>query len=135
MKQWYREDWRFRIEVLQVGEENQPQACRLGLEPGDVFQCEYGTPAGFCPTSFIKAFPSMEAVRCGGDLRNLGGTGASEITFCCPDGVVFVTRRSTEKTQRYIERGLCVAPCDLCASWWHARRRYGRADDLNVRLR
>ena len=30
----------------------------------------------------------MEAVRCGGDLRNLGGAGPQEITFLCPDGAV-----------------------------------------------
>lgn len=88
MKKWYPEDWRFRIEVGQVGEENRAEECRLGLEPGDTFECTYGTPADFCPTSFVKAFPSMEVVRCGGDLRNLGGAGPSEITFMCPDGVV-----------------------------------------------
>ncbi len=32
--------------------------------------------------------PAMEAVRCGGDLRNLGGSGPQEITFLCPDGAV-----------------------------------------------
>jgi len=51
------------------------------------------------------------------------------------DGAVFVTRGSTERTQRNTESGLCVAPCDLCASWWHVRRRYGKTDDLTVRLR
>ena len=47
MKRWYQEDWRFRIEVMRVGERNQPEACRLGLEPGDTFECTYGTPAGW----------------------------------------------------------------------------------------
>lgn len=88
MKRWYQEDWRFRIEVVRVGERNRPEACRLGLEPGDTFECTYGTPAGFCPTSFIKIFPALEVIRCGGDLRNLGGSGAHETTFICPDGVV-----------------------------------------------
>jgi uncharacterized repeat protein (TIGR04076 family) len=88
MKQWYEEEWRFRIEVLQVGKENRAQECRLGLEPGDSFDCAYGTPPEFCPTSFIKIFPVLEAVRCGGDLRYLGGAGPGEITFDCPDGVV-----------------------------------------------
>jgi hypothetical protein len=36
----------------------------------------------------MKIFPSMEIVRCGGDLRNLGGKGSTETTFICPDGVV-----------------------------------------------
>lgn len=88
MKTWYHENWRFTIVVERVGEENRPEACRLGLEPGDTFECTYGTPAGFCPTSFVKVLPSMEIVRCGGDLRNLGGTTPSEIELTCPDGVV-----------------------------------------------
>ncbi|MDP2993880.1 MAG: hypothetical protein Q8N46_02030 [Anaerolineales bacterium] len=50
--------------------------------------CQFEPPAGFCPTSFIKIFPSLEAVRCGGDLRNLGGKGHAEMTFLCPDGAV-----------------------------------------------
>lgn len=88
MKKWYVEDWFFTIEVLQVGKENKPEECRLGLECGDRFTCQFETPSGFCPTSFIKIFPSLEAVRCGGDLRNLGGTGPVEMTFLCPDGAV-----------------------------------------------
>jgi uncharacterized repeat protein (TIGR04076 family) len=75
MKKWYHEDWRFEIEVLRVGQENRATECRLGLEPGDTFECQYETPAGFCPTSFFKIFPALEVVRCGGDLRNLGGQG------------------------------------------------------------
>ena len=88
MKKWYHEDWRFEIEVLRVGQENRATECRLGLEPGDTFECQYETPAGFCPTSFFKIFPALEVVRCGGDLRNLGGQGPCEIKFICPDGVV-----------------------------------------------
>ena len=88
MKKWYEEDWRFKIEVLQVGKQNKAEECRLGLEPGDTFECAYETPAGFCPTAFIKIFPAMEAIRCEGDVRNLGGAGTSEIAFLCPDGAV-----------------------------------------------
>ena len=32
--------------------------------------------------------PLMEAVRSGGDLRNLGGEGRYEKTVVCPDGCV-----------------------------------------------
>jgi uncharacterized repeat protein (TIGR04076 family) len=78
----------FTIKVLKVGKENRAEECRLGLEPGDRFVCRFETPAGFCPTAFIKIFPSLEAVRCGGDLRNLGGKGPAEMTCLCPDGVV-----------------------------------------------
>lgn len=88
MNKWFLEDWRFKIEVVKVGKENQATDCRLGLEPGDIFECAYETPPGFCPTSFIKIFPSLEVVRCGGNLRNLGGKDASESVFLCPDGVV-----------------------------------------------
>jgi uncharacterized repeat protein (TIGR04076 family) len=97
MKKWYPEDWRFKIEVLRVGKENKAEECRLGLEPGDTFECAYETPGGFCPTSFIKIFPGMEAVRCGGDLRNLGGKDLGEITFVCPDGAVLFRLTGEQK--------------------------------------
>ncbi|MEW6094098.1 MAG: TIGR04076 family protein [Chloroflexota bacterium] len=93
MKKWYPEDWKFVIEVLKVGKEIKAEECRRGLEPGDTFECEFGTPNGLCPTAFIKIFPAMEAVRCGGDLRNLGGREADEITFSCPDGAVMFRLR------------------------------------------
>lgn len=32
MKKWYPEGWRFKIEVLKVGKENQATECRFGLE-------------------------------------------------------------------------------------------------------
>jgi uncharacterized repeat protein (TIGR04076 family) len=88
MKRWYVEDWHFRIEVLRVGEENRPEECRLGLEPGDTFECTYGTPAGFCPTSFLQVFSVLEVMRCAGDLRYLGSSDPSQTEFLCPDGVV-----------------------------------------------
>jgi uncharacterized repeat protein (TIGR04076 family) len=88
MNKWYAEDWHFKIEVLMVGKENKAEACRLGLEPGDTFECEYETPGGFCPTSFIKIFPIMEAIRCAGDLRYLGACAPNETDFICPDGAV-----------------------------------------------
>ena len=36
----------------------------------------------------LKVFPIFEAVRSGGDLRNLGGAGEHEMEIVCPDGVV-----------------------------------------------
>lgn len=88
MKKWLDEDWQFKIEAIQVGQENKAEECRVGIEVGDVFECTYETPADFCPTSYIKIFPSMEAIRCNGDLRKLGGSKPTEIEFSCPDGVV-----------------------------------------------
>jgi hypothetical protein len=64
MNKWYSEDWHFKIKVLKVGKENKAEECRLGLEPDDTFLCDYETPTGFCPTSFIKIFPVMEVMRC-----------------------------------------------------------------------
>ena len=88
MKKWYPEEWHFKIEVLKVGKENKSEECRMGFEPGDTFECDYGTPCGFCPTSYIKIFPSMEAIRCEGDLRYLGSSAPHEMDFTCPDGPV-----------------------------------------------
>ena len=88
MRKWYHEDYRFRIEVVQVGNTNKANECRLGFEPGDVFECEYGTPAEFCPCTFMMLFPFLQVVRCGGDLRNIGAAGSQELTLTCPDGVV-----------------------------------------------
>jgi len=88
MKKWYPEDWLFIIEVLKVGKENKPDECRIGLEPGDHFECSYATPEGFCPTIFIKMFPILEVLRCEGDLRYLGASTQHEMDFICPDGAV-----------------------------------------------
>jgi len=101
VKKWYYEDWLFKIKVLRVGKENKSEECRLGLELGDTFDCAYGTPAGFCPTSFIKIFPALEVVRCGGDLRNLGGSGPQEMTFLCPDGAVLFRLTAQQRPESH----------------------------------
>lgn len=88
MKKWYAEDWEFTVEVLKVGVRDAAEECRLGLEPGDSFTCRYGTPEDFCPSAYFKLFPLLEAVRCGGDLRNLGGKSRTEAEFLCPDDLV-----------------------------------------------
>ena len=99
MKKWYHEDWFFKIEVVRVGKENIAEECRLGLEPGDTFECAYETPSGFCPTSSLKIFPGMEVIRCGGDLQNIGGNSANETTFVCPDGVVLFKVTGEQKRE------------------------------------
>jgi hypothetical protein len=43
MIRWYPEDWHFQIKVLKVGKENKAEECRLGLESGDTFLCDYET--------------------------------------------------------------------------------------------
>jgi len=89
MKNWYKEDYGFRITVVSVGPDGEPKRCRNGHEVGDTFTCEYGCPGGFCSKSMAKLFPLMEAVRSGGELSGLL-MGASKHTgeFRCPDGVV-----------------------------------------------
>jgi uncharacterized repeat protein (TIGR04076 family) len=88
MKKWYQEDWHFKMDVVAVGNTNKAEECRLGLEPGDSFTCDYETPGGFCPSTFIKIFPVMEIMRCEGDLRCLGANEQNQMDFICPDGVV-----------------------------------------------
>ena len=89
MKRFFKEDFVFRITVVNGKKNSNGEIdCRNGHEIGDAYSCEYGCPADFCQKAMLKAFPIMEAVRAGGDLRNLGGDSATSIRFCCPDGVV-----------------------------------------------
>lgn len=81
------------MEILKVGQDNDPENCRAGFEAGDSFDFSYLTPPDFCPTAFIKMFPLLEVVRCEGDLRNLGGREKSQTEFVCPGGVVFFRLR------------------------------------------
>ena len=88
MKKWYKEAWEFRIEVISLGKDNKPNNCRMGYEPGDIFECKYDCPKDFCSKSIMKVFPILEAVRSGGDLKNLGGINKYEMEIVCPDGIV-----------------------------------------------
>ena len=40
-------------------------------------------------------FPTMEAVRSGGDLENIGGDGKYSKNFVCPDGCVLFRLTAT----------------------------------------
>lgn len=64
------------------------KSCRSGIEPGDCWQFEWNTPAGFCPKTLMQVFPLMIACECSGDLRERGGTSQNTIEFTCPDGEV-----------------------------------------------
>lgn len=89
MKHWFNEEYCFKITVLSIKPDNEPvNHCRNGHEVGDEFTCEYGCPDKFCSKSMLKLFPLMEAIRSGGDLRNLGGRDKYIMEFDCPDGVV-----------------------------------------------
>ena len=90
MKKLYQEDYRFTITVIDGYRNNDGVIdCRNGHEVGDTYICEYGYPDGFCSKSMMKLFPLMEAVRAGGDLRNLRPN-AEQLgcDFTCADGCV-----------------------------------------------
>ena len=96
MKRFVTENVTFEITV--TGGKTNPDGvldCRNGHEIGDRYVCQYGCPADFCQKAMLKAFPIMEAVRAGGDLRLMGGESADTLCFCCPDGVVQFCLKAT----------------------------------------
>jgi len=73
--------------------------CRSGHEAGDAYACEYGCPGGLCSKTMLKLFPLMEAVRAGGDLRNLlPNAEKHRCEFICPDGVVWFRLEAISRT-------------------------------------
>lgn len=105
MKNWYKEEYNFKIKVISVGIDGNVHHCRNGHEVGDVYTCEYGCPmpqndeGGFCSKSMSKLFPLLEAVRSGGDLSNLQSRAEKhKCKFTCPDGVVSFSLEATIKS-------------------------------------
>lgn len=91
MKNWYKEEYPFKITVVSVVSDGKPENCRNGHKIGDTYSCEYGCPGGFCSKSISKLFPLMEAVRSGGDLSSfLAGASRHCGEFVCPGGVVTI---------------------------------------------
>ena len=94
MKKWYDEEYEFEIEVIGFLQGNKTENyCRNGEEIGDKYHCKYGCPVnaegfGLCSKAMVQLYPIMEAVRSGGDLRNLGGDSKFTKNFVCPDGCV-----------------------------------------------
>lgn len=94
MKKWYDEEFEWEIEVTGYlyGDKTEGY-CRNGEEIGDLYTCTYGCPVnrqghGICSKTMMILFPIMEAVRSGGDLQNLGGSGRYCKDVVCPDGCV-----------------------------------------------
>ncbi len=94
MKKWYAEEYEWTIEVTGFlrGDKTE-RYCRNGEEIGDVYTCTYGCPVnkdgqGICSKCMSVMFPIMEAVRSGGDLRKIGGSGQYTKDVVCPDGCV-----------------------------------------------
>ena len=94
MKKWYEEEYEWEIEVTGFLHGNRTERyCRNGEEVGDKYICTYGCPVnaqgqGICSKVMTVMFPIMEAVRSGGDLRNIGGTSRCSKNIVCPDGCV-----------------------------------------------
>ncbi len=94
MKKWYAEEYEFQIEVTGFLRGNSTERyCRNGEEIGDRYTCTYGCPVneqgeGICSKTMMLLFPIMEAVRSGGDLRNIGGNDPYTKEVVCPDGCV-----------------------------------------------
>ena len=103
MKKWYTEEYEWEIEVTGfLRGDHTERYCRNGEEIGDKYTCTYGCPVnaqgqGICSKAMTVMFPIMEAVRSGGDLRNVGGDGKYSKTVVCPDGCV-IFRMTAVKT-------------------------------------
>ena len=92
MKKWYDEEYEFQVEVTGClrGDDSE-RNCRNGEEVGDRYTCTYGCPVnqdgqGICSKAMLLLFPLMEAVRSGGDLENVGGSGPYCKDIVCADG-------------------------------------------------
>lgn len=101
MKKWYAEEYEWTIEVTGFLRGDQTERyCRNGEEVGDVYTCTYGCPVneqgqGICSKVMMLMFPIMEAVRSGGDLRNIGGSSKYCKDLVCPDGCVIFRMTAT----------------------------------------
>lgn len=84
MKRWIEEDWQFEITVA----DGDASRCRLGLETGDRFTCEYACPAGFCPKTMGTLYTLCEIIRCGGNFKLKGSTEEYAINFPCADSCI-----------------------------------------------
>ena len=94
MKKWLDEEYEFDIEVTGYLRGDSAEGfCRNGEEIGDKYSCTYGCPVneqgyGICSKTMMMLYPLMEAVRSGGDLRNVGGSDKYVKDIVCPDGGV-----------------------------------------------
>lgn len=94
MKKWYDEEYEFKIAVTGfLRGDHTEHYCRNGEEIGDTYTSTYGCLVneqgqGICSKLMMILFPVMEAVRSGGDLENIGGSGKYVKDIVCPDGCV-----------------------------------------------
>ena len=92
MKKWLDEGYEFEVTGYLRGgylRGNKAEGlCRNEEEIGDRYLCTYGCPVnqegyGICPKVMLMLYPLMEAVRSGGDLRNVRGY---DKNIVCHDG-------------------------------------------------
>ena len=111
MEKWYQEEYTWTVEVIGYLRGNTPEGyCRNGEEIGDRYTCTYGCPVnqagqGICSKVMGTLFPLMEAVRSGGDLRNVGGSGKYTKDVVCPDGCVIFRLTATPTGEANFFRG------------------------------
>ncbi len=94
MKKWYEEEYEFTVEVTGFLRER-PHRAVLPERRGDRGQVHLHLwlpgqqdGQGICSKTMMMLFPIMEAVRSGGDLENIGGSGRYVKDIVCPDGCV-----------------------------------------------
>ncbi|WZL82757.1 TIGR04076 family protein [Vallitaleaceae bacterium 9-2] len=111
MKKWYNEEYEWNIEVTGFlrGEKTE-RYCRNGEEIGDKYSCTYGCPVneqgqGICSKTMMMMFPIMEAVRSGGNLENIGGSGKYTKELVCPDGCVIFKMTATKLGNENFHKG------------------------------
>ena len=111
MKKWYDEEYEFEVEVTGfLRGDHTEHYCRNGEEIGDKYTCTYGCPVnaqglGICPKTMLVLYPAMEAIRSGGDLENIGGTGRYTKDFVCPDGCVMFHLTATKTGNENFYKG------------------------------
>ena len=84
--------------------------CRNGEETGDKYKCTYGCQVnsngcGICSKTMMMLFHIMEAVRSGGDLQNIGGSGKYVKDIVCPDGCVLFGFTTTKTGNENFYKG------------------------------
>jgi uncharacterized repeat protein (TIGR04076 family) len=114
MKNWYSEQYTFKITVTAVGDDGNPRHCRNGHEVGDTYECGYGLPGGFCSKTAYRLFTLQEVVRSGGNLSNLiSGASKNACELSCADGVV---KFNVEGVLNYEIKPLTLADLPVYAS-------------------
>ncbi len=80
-----------------------------GEEIGDKYSCTYGCPVNEQGQGIVKDNDDdvsiMEAVRSGGNLENIGGSGKYTKELVCPDGCVIFKMTATKLGNENFHKG------------------------------